>query len=270
VRGSPFLNKLNSWLDKINLKMKTEYKFRILEKTTQAYGWWYGKGNKRIEFLWSKKNNKKQSSRLLVFLHGHGSSAIRSLGFSLVGIRSGCDVLSISLPGYGYSDGPADYCGPRSVERITSFLIVFLKHYSYTKKFLWGISRGAITAGLLASKAPKLFDGIILQAGAYDFDRFYKKIQDSILKNNIRKEAGISVKAFKERSSLKTLDRYVGPLLILYGKQDQADSMQARLLYERRKRAGLPVMIKTYPNEFHRIPLAKIEPAIKKFVEKSG
>ncbi len=242
-------------------------KFVLLEKTLCYHGIWDDVRNKAIEFLFLKNLKKRKPHGLLIFLHGHNSSAVKSLNFGLLGLKLNLDVLLISMPGYGLSKGPADYSGPQSKKRILSFLDYFFMRNHYPYRFLWGVSRGAILAPLITSQKPSLFHKLILQSGAYDFAEFYKTTKNKLLKANIRKETSVDIKAFKERSSLKLLDKYKSPLLIIHGTKDSNIPItQAQMLYKHRKKSGLPVLMKIFPDEEHQISILKIESLLKEFL----
>jgi dipeptidyl aminopeptidase/acylaminoacyl peptidase len=77
---------------------------------------------------------------------------------------------ALSQPGYGHSDGPSDFCGPFTQDAVV-VAIDFLRNQSFVdpnKVVLYGYSRGAIVASMVATKDPKLA-AVVLGAGAYNF-----------------------------------------------------------------------------------------------------
>ena len=73
--------------------------------------------NKKIELFWTKPTGDGPYPAIL-YIHGH-QEQLRDGGETYVktgrlGVMAGRGyvVASLSQPGYGNSDGPADYCGP--------------------------------------------------------------------------------------------------------------------------------------------------------------
>ena len=74
---------------------------------------------------------------------------------------------AVSQPGYGKSDGPPDYCGPFTQDAVQA-AVEFLRRQTFidpTRIALYGYSRGAIVASMVATKVA----AVVLGAGAYDF-----------------------------------------------------------------------------------------------------
>jgi pimeloyl-ACP methyl ester carboxylesterase len=84
--------------------------------------------------------------------------------------RHGYVAAAVSQPGYGNSSGPPDYCVPYT-QQATLVAIDFLRRQPFVrpdKVALFGYSRGAIVAAMVATLNPKLA-AVVLGAGAYDF-----------------------------------------------------------------------------------------------------
>lgn len=240
-----------------------------LESATVRHGIYRVKHKTQLEFVQvlSPKKRHRTHRRLLIFIHGHNSSAPQSIMFGYSALRIKCDALLISMPGYGLSSGPADYSGPQSAATIEVFLKAFLAQTTYELTFLWGISRGAILSGLVAARLPCVFNGVILQSGAYDFAEFYKASTNLALKNNIRREAGISMSALRDRTTFNVLNRYKGPVLLLHGATDQTIPVrQAILLAAHRNRLRLRVQLAILKGSGHLLPMEKTEAIMKAFL----
>jgi len=109
---------------------------------------------------------------------------------------------AVSQPGYGHSDGPPDFCGPFTQEAVLG-VIDFLRTMPVVqpqKIALYGYSRGAIVASMVATQDPQLA-AVVLGAGAYDFFRWYPTPLPGI-NANIEREAGTSAEAFRARSAI--------------------------------------------------------------------
>jgi dienelactone hydrolase len=116
---------------------------------------------------------------LMILLHGHTFESIEGAESVVPEAEAfASDLcyagLAVSLPGYGATEVP-----PGIDPEIT--LIVVLDAVSFVKKlpwvdskrlYLYGFSRGAFFAALLANRIEGI-EGIVLQSGAYDLNRFY-------------------------------------------------------------------------------------------------
>src|SRR6185436_19879508 len=103
---------------------------------------------------------------------------------------------AVSQPGYGNSEGRPDFCGPFTQQAALTAL-AFLRGQPFVARervALFGYSRGAIVAGMVAAQDRELA-AVILGAGAYDFFSWYPAPLPGI-SANIRNEAGVSDEAF--------------------------------------------------------------------------
>ena len=182
--------------------------------------------NKRIEIFWTKPAGDGPYPALLL-IHGHqeqirnGGEAFVRTGRLGILARQGYVAASLSQPGYGNSDGPPDYCGPFTQDAALVALD-FLRKQPFVnpnKVALYGYSRGAIVAGMVATRDPKLA-AVVLGAGAYDFFSWYPTTLRGI-EANVQREAGTSAEAFKARSAIYHIDKIKSPILLLHGTQDE-------------------------------------------------
>jgi dipeptidyl aminopeptidase/acylaminoacyl peptidase len=170
--------------------------------------------------------------------------------------KQGYVAASLSQPGYGNSDGPPDYCGPFTQDAALVALD-FLRKQPFVnpnKLALYGYSRGAIVAGMVAARDPKIA-AVVLGAGAYDFVSWYPTPLRGI-DANIRQEAGTSADAFRARSAIYHIDKIKSPILLLHGTQDERIPVrQAEIFFDKLKASGVRVEMKIFPKARHSIPI---------------
>jgi dipeptidyl aminopeptidase/acylaminoacyl peptidase len=162
---------------------------------------------KRIELFWIRPAGDGQYPAVLL-IHGHqerlrnGGEAFVSTGRLGVMAARGYVAAALSQPGYGKSDGPPDYCGPFTQDAGVA-AVEFLRRQPFIdpkRIALYGYSRGAIVASMVATKDPQLA-AVVLGAGAYDFFSWYPTPLPGI-DANIRLETGASAEAFRARSAI--------------------------------------------------------------------
>ena len=218
--------------------------------------------DKKVELYWTKPAGEGPHPALL-FIHGH-QEHIRNGGALYVSsgrlgdmASRGYVAASLSQPGYGNSDGPADYCGPYTQDAAHA-AIAFLRAQRFVnadKIALYGYSRGAIVGAMVATQDPRLA-AVVLGGGAYDFSSWYPTPLAGI-DANLRREAGTSAEAFTARSALPLAGKIRAPVLLLHGALDERiPAAQARAFAERLAAAGVPVSLKIFPGAQHAIPLA--------------
>jgi len=214
---------------------------------------------KKVELFWTKPSEEGRHP-VILFIHGH--QEIRSGGESFaktgrLGIMAsrGYVAAAVSQPGYGYSDGPPDYCGPFSQEAVLT-AIEFLRNKPFVNPHqvvLYGYSRGAMVASMVAAKDQKLA-ALILGGGAYDFFKWYPTSIPGI-NTYIEREAGTSRQAFRERSAIYHVDKIRAPILLLHGAKDErVPVQQATSFAEKLKAQGIPCKLVIFPNAGHAIP----------------
>jgi dipeptidyl aminopeptidase/acylaminoacyl peptidase len=217
--------------------------------------------SKRVEVFWTKPAGPGPWP-VVLFIHGH-QDQIRNGGQMYVTsgrlgtmVRRGYVAAALSQPGYGNSDGPADFCGPRTQEAAL-LAMAFFRDKPFVKPdkvVLYGYSRGAIVAAMVATRDPQLA-GVILGAGAYDFFSWYPTPLPGI-DANIRAEAGTSPDALRARSAIYHVDKIKAPILLLHGAQDERVPLrQAEAFHEKLGAAGRSVTLKVFPAARHGIPI---------------
>ena len=163
--------------------------------------------------------------------------------------------LAVSQPGFGKSQGPADFVGPRTLHVLTE-AYRRLQHEPFVdphRMAIYGYSRGGMAASLLAVELDDL-KAAVFGAGIYDFKRAY---DDSTLRGvraNMRAETGMTPEAIRERSSILRMDRLHCPVLILHGDRDiNVPVTQALLLRDRLTALHKDFEIQIFPGRPHSI-----------------
>ena len=175
--------------------------------------------------------------------------------------------LAVSLPGYGATEVP-----PGMDPKIT--LNVVLDGVSLVKKlpwidskrfYLYGFSRGAFFAALLANRLEGI-EGIVLQSGAYDLNRFY---QDTLWFRSVLNPSGEPNP--KLISILPEVPTWHAPTLVLHGEKDALVSVQqANLLRDSLEAAKKPYRFVLYPNNGHRLPVEDVRKKATAFLEENS
>jgi dipeptidyl aminopeptidase/acylaminoacyl peptidase len=231
--------------------------------------------NKKVELFWTQPVGEGPYPTVL-FIHGHqeqprnGGEAFVTAGRLGIMASQGYGAASLSQPGYGHSDGPPDYCGPFTQEAVVVAL-AFLRKQPFvnpTKVALYGASRGAIVASMVATRDPQLA-AVVLAAGAYDMASLYPTGIRGI-DANIRREAGTSAEAFRARSAMYHADKIKVPVLLLHGARDERIPVrQAEAFAEQLQAHGVAVTLKIFPNTTHRIPIDEQYQDIYPFLDRS-
>jgi dipeptidyl aminopeptidase/acylaminoacyl peptidase len=226
--------------------------------------------NKKIELFWTKPPGDGPYPAIL-YIHGHqeqlrdgGETYVKTGRLGVMASR-GYVVAALSQPGYGNSDGPPDYCGPFTQDAAL-VAIDFLRKQPFVKAdrmALYGYSRGAIVAGMVATKDQKL-SAVVLGAGAYDFFSWYPS---PCCAANIRAEAGTSAEAFRARSAIYHVETIKAPVLLLHGVHDERIAWrQSEAFADKLKSNGNAVHLKSFPSN-HSIPIADQYREIYPFLE---
>jgi dipeptidyl aminopeptidase/acylaminoacyl peptidase len=219
-------------------------------------------GKRKVELFWTKPVGDGPHAAVL-FIHGHQVEAITNGGKAFVTggqlsamANRGYVAAAISQPGYGSSDGPPDFCGPFTQDAVLTTL-AFVRKMPFVRPdglALYGYSRGAIVAAMVATKDPGLA-AVVLAAGLYDLGKGYPTGLSG-LDRNIRAEAGTTAKAFRDRSAFYHADKIKAPVLLLHGARDDRFSPeQAQALASELRARHVPVRIRVFPDAGHSIPV---------------
>jgi dipeptidyl aminopeptidase/acylaminoacyl peptidase len=196
---------------------------------------------------------------LMILLHGHTLWSIGAESVVPEAEAFASDLcyasLAISLPGYGATEVPGSIDPNVTLKVVLDAVSLVEKlHWIDSKRlYLYGYSRGAFFAGLLASRLN--VQGVILQSGAYDLNRFYHDTWwwfRSMLNPSGQPNP-------KLISILPEVPRWYAPTLILHGEEDPVVSVrQANLLSESLEAAQKPYRLILYPHSGHRLPMEDV------------
>jgi dipeptidyl aminopeptidase/acylaminoacyl peptidase len=242
--------------------------------------------SKHVEIFWTQPKGTGPWP-LVVFLHGHqdGSTTPGGKAFVDYGVLEdmatrGYVGVGVSQPGYGRSEGPPDFMGSftqRAVEQV----IAHFRAQSFVRQdrvALEGISRGAIVAGLVATRDTRI-RAMVLIAGAYDLPALFgpnpgprpanvsSRMVDE-LRSDIAQETDGSTGALRDRSVLSAADRIRTAALIVNGaKDDRTDPEQARALARAIQANGVFATALIYPDYGHAIPYDVREREVRPFLD---
>lgn len=173
---------------------------------------------------------------------------------------------AVSQPGFGASEGPTDFCGPQTSagNHGRSGLSQNQSSVDPERMILCGNSRGAVASAMVAAQMPSL-RALILSGGVYDLKGAYRTSSRG-LQLVIEKEAGLSDKAFVERSALFHAHKIRADTLLLHGKyDDRAPVDQAERFADALSEAELSVALHTFECG-HRIPNEQTAPVLRRFL----
>lgn len=214
--------------------------------------------SRKIEVYWEKPSGPGPWPAI-VYLHGH-QQPLRPGGKDFVGwgvlrdaARQGYVGIAVSQPGYGASDGPPDFCGPRT-QRAVAAVVDDFRRRSFVRAdrvALVGISRGAIVAAMLATADPGLA-AIVLVSGLFDLSN----LPPGFPTRNLREEGVVSDVDIRSRSALLQPKAIRAATLILNGADDDRTSpQQARELAKKIEEGGAYARTVFYAGVGHGIPV---------------
>jgi dipeptidyl aminopeptidase/acylaminoacyl peptidase len=207
----------------------------------------------------------------LLVIPGRGAHARSMLPFARGLANHGCVVMALSQPGYGLSDGPADFGGPATVQAVSDAIDALRSEPGVNAKRVgvWGISRGAASAVGIAERRKDL-QAVIAQSGSYDLWATYRETRAEDLRADILAQAGSDSAAWKARSPLLDASKVTCPLLILHGERDErAPPGPAHALEARLRQLGRPVEGRFFPQGSHFLSPALTNSAVFPFLEKT-
>jgi len=213
---------------------------------------------KRIEYVIVPVLGTTLASPGLLLVHGNGSNARHMLRSARQLANRGYNVAVVSMPGYGQSEGPADFMGPLSVKAASLVLDTLARQPQVDPKRLgaWGFSRGATVVAELAARRKDL-DAVVLQSGIYDLAAVHRGTQLPGFAETIVAEAGTDSAAWKERSPILRADRIQAAVLVLHGEKDShVPAAQAHAMVAALEAKGKKPESKFYPTGEHQVPPA--------------
>jgi len=191
----------------------------------------------------------------LLLIPGHATTARDWIGNCLTYARNGYAGLAVSQPGYGGSEGPGDYVGPKTIKvLIEGYRRLQREPFVDAKRMgIVGYSRGGMAASLLALQLDDV-KAVVMGGGVYDFKRLYDETGLDGIRQNMKAETGMTEAAIRERSSILRMDKLKCPVLILHGEKDiNVPVSQARLLRDRLTALKKDFEIQIFPDREHGI-----------------
>lgn len=168
--------------------------------------------------------------------------------------QQGLACLLVEQPGFGKSQGKADFVGPNTIKAlIAGFKKLQREPYVDGKRMgIFGYSRGAMAASLMTVRLGKDVKAAVFGAGAYDFKKAYDEVTIESIRKNMEAETGMTEKAIKERSSILQMKQLKSPVLIMHSEKDENISVsQALLLRDRLTELKKDFEIKLTPTGKH-------------------
>lgn len=191
----------------------------------------------------------------LLLIPGHATTARDYISTGLTFAGHGFAGVAVSQPGYGRSEGPADYVGPKTIKALTEGYRKFQRESFVDAKRMGvvGYSRGGMAASLLAVQLDDV-KAVVLGAGVYDFKKAHDEVKIDGIRRNMERETGMTEMAIKERSSALQMEKLKCPVLILHGEKDiNVPVSQALLLRDRLTALKKDFEIHLFPDRDHGI-----------------
>jgi len=189
----------------------------------------------------------------LMLIPGHEGRATVNITLGTIFAQQGFACFSVGQPGSGKTQVELDFVGPKTIKAMIAGYEKFEREpfVDATKMGIFGYSRGGMAAALMATKLKDL-KAVVLGAGVYDFKKAYDEITIEGIRENMRRETGMTAKAIKERSAILEIDRVKAAILILHSEKDEnVPVSQALLLRDRLTELKKDFEIKLFPEGKH-------------------
>jgi dipeptidyl aminopeptidase/acylaminoacyl peptidase len=189
----------------------------------------------------------------LMLIPGHQGPATINITLGTIFAQQGFACFSVGQPGSGKTQVELDFVGPKTIKAMIAGYEKFKRepYVDPTKMGIFGYSRGGMAAALMATKLKDL-KAVVLGAGIYDFQKAYDEVTIEGIRENMRKESGMTPKAIRERSAILRMDRVKAAVLILHSQKDEnVPVSQALLLRDRLTELKKDFEIKLFPEGKH-------------------
>ena len=227
-----------------------------------------GADHYNIEGFIAHANDPGRLPALLVLTAGEGNARRcidESPGLTAMGMLEAC----ISIPGYGKSSGPSRFVGPQAVEAAHRAvdLIAARPDVDPDRIAVWGMSDGAVAAGLLMDSDPRL-RAVILQSGFYDTLKMWPEapLREKV---TILRQVWPSHRVLAERSVIAHLPAKLDcSVLIMHGLHDKdMPVQQAKRLAEELANRGAKVETRFF-DDGHDLG-GKVDGPVKEFLREN-
>lgn len=233
----------------------------------------YSSGGRRIEAVLTTPISHSQMPCVVMF-PGTGRTAWELTAYANKIARHGIAVLTITQPGFGGSDGPWDFVGPRTIAAANEGV-----DHLRTQRFadsqrlaLVGVSTGAMLAMFLAVRRDDVC-AAVLASGVYDVATWFGDWSKSALHKDlvatldaVHSETLSLVEALNLRSPIRLIANLNCPVLIWHGGKDTISPItQAYRLRDSLMEMKKPVETIFRPDAEHgRVPLKEVMPFLEK------
>ena len=191
----------------------------------------------------------------ILLIPGYQRTALHLIPLGVALAREGFAAAAVTQPGFGKSQGPPDYVGPKTLKVLTEgFRKLEREPFVDARRMgIYGYSRGAMAASLLTVQLDDV-DAAVFGAGIYDFKKAYDEVRIEGIRENMRLETGMTPEAIKQRSSILQMKKLKCPVLILHGEKDEnVPVSQALLLRDTLTALKKEFEIKLFPDRPHGI-----------------
>jgi dipeptidyl aminopeptidase/acylaminoacyl peptidase len=191
----------------------------------------------------------------ILMIPGFQRTALDLIPLGVALAREGFAAVGITQPGFGRSEGKADYVGPNTLRVLTEGYRKFKRepYVDAQTMGIYGFSRGGMAASLLAVQIEDV-DAAVFGAGVYDFKKAHDEATIEGIRHNMEIESGWTDAAIRERSSVLRMEKLKCPVLILHGEKDaNVPVTQAYLLRDRLTALKKDFEIKLFPDRDHGI-----------------
>jgi dipeptidyl aminopeptidase/acylaminoacyl peptidase len=226
----------------------------LLESGVKVCHYEYSVEGKHVEAISFVPAGEGPSPGVLM-IPGYERTARDLAGLGIRLAHQGFACVAVTQPGFGKSDGPADYVGPKTLA-VLAVAYRKLQKESYVdpkRMAIYGYSRGGMAASLLAEQLDDV-KAAVLGAGIYDFQKLYDDSTLPGVRLHMKAETGMTKEAILERSSVLRMDQLKCPVLILHGEKDKnVPVSQAKLLRDKLTQLHKEFEIKLFPDREHSI-----------------
>lgn len=199
---------------------------------------WVPVGGRKVELVPFAPGNPENKVPGILYVHNESAHARRGLATARFLHGRGYAVMLVSMPGFGASEGPADWCGPATQAAMETALrkLAQLPGVDPTRLAVWGQGRGATAAALLAAAEPKV-RAVVLEGATYDLAASWRASTPDE-RALIDAEAGSDSSKWKSRSVLANARRIRTPVVLFHGEEDRLAPASSAHNFEAALRAG--------------------------------